>query len=103
MAEHLQQWTIHRKRPGVPKRTTKTDSEQAKLWLARSLTHTTQPDQIQDSMGPLIILAENLTDTEIDRTIDVAEKANKELHIKDMNGKETQISRQHRSGGKKTL
>ena len=57
-----------------------------------------QPDQIQDNMGPLTIIGENMTDTEMDRTIDDAKNANKELHIKDMNGKETQISTKHSSG-----
>ena len=38
-------------------------------------------------MVPLTITAENMTDSEIDRIIEYAKKANTELHIKDINGK----------------
>ena len=41
-------------------------------------------------MGPLAITAENMTDTGIDRITEDAKNANREVHIKDTNGKVTQ-------------
>ena len=38
-------------------------------------------------MGPLTITGKNKTDTEIDRILEDAKKANKELHTRDKNGK----------------
>ena len=49
-----------------------------------------RPNQSHDGMGRLTITAENMTDTELDRIIEDAKKANKELHIKDTTGKVTQ-------------
>ena len=54
-------------------------------------------------MGPLTKMAENLTDMKIDHIIDDAKKANSELHIKDMNGKVTQIPTRLPSGGKDNI
>ena len=53
-------------------------------------------------MGPLTIMVESMTDTEIGRIVEDAKKANKELHIKDMNGKVTQNLKKF-DGGEKTL
>ena len=73
----------------VRTRTTKINPEQAKLWLTRRPP--TQPDKNQDSTGPLTTTAENMTDREIDRIIEDGKKGNKELLIKDLNGKVDQF------------
>ena len=49
-----------------------------------------QHGQSQEGVGPLTNTVRNIIDTEIDRIIEDAKKANKELHIKDTNGKVTQ-------------
>ena len=42
-----------------------------------------------DSLGPLTIITENMTDTDIDRIIEDAKQNDTELFIKDLNGKVT--------------
>ena len=42
-----------------------------------------------DSLGPLTIITENMTDTDIDRIIEDAKQNDTELLIKDLNGKVT--------------
>ena len=68
--------------------TSETNPEPTELRFAGG--YPAQSNQSKDGMGPLTITAENMTDTEIDCIIEDAKKANKELHIKDTNGKVTQ-------------
>ena len=68
----------------VRTRATETNPEQTELWFTGGSP--TQSNQ-SHALGPLTISAENMTDTEIDRIIGDAKKANTELHMKDLNGK----------------
>ena len=62
----------YEKEHGVLKRTTEVDPDQKKLWLTSSVT--------QDSPGPLVILSENLTDTQINSVIEDAKKTYSHLN-----------------------
>ena len=46
-----------------------------------------QAGQSQATTGPLTIVAENMTNEDVDRAIEDAEKANTKIHVKDINGK----------------
>ena len=62
-----------------------------------------QPNKSKDGMGLLTITAKNMTDTEIDRIIEDAKKANKYLHIKDINGKVAQTFNEREEDIENTL
>ena len=64
------------------KRAAEANPRQTELWGSPTLSN-----QSKDSLASLTITAKNMTDTEIDRILEDAKKANKELRIKDTNDK----------------
>ena len=64
------------------------DPEQTELWFTNGLTYTTGPKS--GHHWPINRRGRKYDDTESDHVLEGAKKANKKLHIKDMNSKVTQ-------------
>ena len=60
-----------------------------------------QTYQSQTNSGPLTIVAENMTDAEVDRVNEDARKSNTEVDIRDNNGKVSQNNSNNPNRGKK--
>ena len=54
-----------------------------------------------DTLGPLTVITDNMTDTDIDRVIEDARNADKEFSIKDTNGKVNQYYKKSFTEGKR--
>ena len=62
-----------------------------------------QTDQQQKNMGPLTIVAEKVTNAEVDRVIEDVRRANTERHVRDKNRKVSQSNYKTPNTGKKTI
>ena len=67
--------------------------------LVRNRQSPGSPTGSTDSLDPLTVITDNMTDMDIDRVIEDARKTDNEVFIKDSNGKVTQYYKNTVHGG----